>query len=265
MSWKNAVGYARDIAEKHGFGGDAYASKNEQDEDLPLGARIGGFLKLQKSPFIRAISEGSLIDMPTDAQSVIKAISRVKLNMSGSLYRYYLQTGDLNEKEIFLQVYVNEQGQVSEAIYCTQLTRLIPETDEDQQIFMGLAGYGLGDKRYSLWRFQLEELGFVESDLQAIFGIDDTIDYCRDAGDLEQEFLAPFTGSEIRLDDAVGRHGLQQQIYFMPYKRNVKSNTEYLFITTELIQSKNGDVGQREIHVDFMVGIPVELERLVIQ
>jgi hypothetical protein len=260
MSWKNAVNYAKDIADKHGFGSDA-----AQDEDLPLGARIGGFLRLQKSPFIRAISEGSLVDMPTDAQSIIKAISRVKLNLSGSLYRYYLQTGDVSEKEIFLQVYVNELGQVSEAIYCTQLTRLIPETDEDQQIFMGLAGYGLGDKRYSLWRFQLEELGYVESDLQVIFGDDETVDYYRDAGDVEQEFLAPFTGSEVRLDDAMGKQGLQQEIYFMPYKREVKGHTEYLFITTELVKSKNGDAGQHEIHVDFMVGIPVELERVVIQ
>jgi len=264
MSWKNAVNYtkniwAKDIAQKHGF------SNGDQDKDLPLGARIGGFIRMQKSPFIRAISEGSLIDMPTDAQSVIKAISRVKLNLSGSLYRYYLQTGDVNEKEIFLQVYVNPQGQVEEAIYCTQLTRLIPETDEDQQIFMGLAGYGLGDKNYSLWRFQLEELGFVESDLQVIFGVDDTIDYARDAGDTEQEFLEPFTGSEIRLDDALGQSGLQQKIYFMPYKRKVKENAEYLFITTELLESKNGDASQREIHVDFIVGIPVELERVVIQ
>lgn len=260
MGWKNAMSYAKDLAEKHGFGGEQH-----QDEDLPLGARIGGFLRLQKTPFIRAISEGSLIDMPTDAQSVIKAISRVKLNLSGSLYRYYLQKGDVNEKEIYLQVYVNELGEVSEAIYCTHLTRLIPESDEDQKIFMGLAGYGLGDKRYSLWRFQLEELGYVESDLQVIFGSDETIDYYRDAGDQDQEFLTPFTGSEVRLDDAIGQQGLQQEVYFMPYKREVKGNTEYLFITTELVKSKNGDTSQREIHVDFMVGIPVELERLVIQ
>lgn len=260
MSWKSAVGYAKEIAEKHGFGGD-----RQQDEDLPLGARIGGFLRLQKSPFIRAVSEGSLIDMPTDAQSIIKAISRVKLNLSGSLYRYYLQKGDAAEKEIYLQVYVDESGQVSEAIYCTQLTRLIPETEEDQQIFMGLAGYGLGDKRYSLWRSQLEELGYVESDLNVIFGSEESVDYRRDAGYEDQDFIAPFTGSEIRLDDSLGQQGLQQEIYFMPYKRKVKGHTEYLFITTELVKSKNGDANQSEIHVDFMVGIPVELERLVIQ
>ncbi len=260
MSWKNALNYAKDIADKHGFGG-----VREQDDDLPLGAKIGGFIRLQKSPFIRAISEGSLIDMPTDAQSVIKAISRVKLNMSGCLYRYYLQKGDASEKEIFLQVYVDELGQVSEAIFCTQLTRIIPETDEDQKIFMGLAGYGLGDKRYSLWRFQLEELNYAESDLQVIFGEDETIDYLRDAGDQTQDFMAPFTGSEVRLDDSIGQQGLQQEIYFMPYKREVKGNTEYLFITTELVKSKNGDASKREIHVDFMIGMPVDLERLVIQ
>jgi hypothetical protein len=258
MSWTNAVKYTKNIL------ANPIAEKN-QDDDLPLGARIGGFIRLQKSPFIRAISEGSLIDMPTDAQSIIKAISRVKLDLSGSLYRYYLQTGDANEKEIFLQVYVNDLGEVTEAIYCTQLTRIVPETNEDQQIFMGLAGYGLGDKSYSLWRFQLEELGFVESDLQVIFGGDETIDYLRDAGDTEQEFLAPFNGSEVRLDDALGQQGLRQQIYFMPYKRKVKENTEYLLITTELVESKNGDASQREIHVDFMIGIPVELERVVIQ
>lgn len=260
MSWKAAVNYAKDIAEKHGLGGD-----KAEDEDLPLGARIGGLIRLQKTPFIRAISEGALIDMPTDAQSIIKSISRVKLNLSGSLYRYYLQTGDAEGKEIFLQVYVNQQGEVAEAIYCTQLTRLIPETDEDQKIFMGLAGYGLGDKRYSLWRFQLEELGFAASDLNVIFGGEETIDFSRDAGDPSEDFIAPFVGTEIRLDDSLGRMGLQQEMYFMPYKRDVRGQVEYLLITTEIVKSRNGDTNQREIHVDFMIGIPVDLERLSIQ
>ena len=50
-----------------------------------------------------------------------------------------------------------------------------------------------------------------------------------------------------------------------PVKRQVKESTEYLLITTELVESKNGDASLREIHVDFMIGIPVELERVVIQ
>lgn len=260
MSWKSAVSYTRNVLEMRGIGGDV-----QQDEDLPLGARIGGVLKLQKSPFISAITNGSFIDMPTDAQSIIQAISRMNLNLSGSLYRYYLQTGEFGGKEVFLQVYVNQQGEVSEAIYCTQLTRLIPETEEDQQIYMGLSGYGLGDKNYTLWRFQMEELGYPEEDLYAAFYDEDAIDYRRDAGDPDQEFLAPFTGSETRLDDAKGEHGLKQEIYYMPYRREIKGNVEYLFITTELVQSKNGDTNKRDIHVDFMVGIPVDLARLQIQ
>ena len=82
MSWKTAVNYTRNVLEKRGISGDV-----QEDEDLPLGARIGGVLKLQKSPFITAITNGSFIEMPTDAQSIIQAISRVNLNLSGSLYR----------------------------------------------------------------------------------------------------------------------------------------------------------------------------------
>jgi hypothetical protein len=56
----------------------------------------------------------------------------------------------------------------------------------------------------------------------------------------------------------------------MPYRReisdwDIKGNVEYLLITTELVQSKNGDTSKREIHVDFMVGIPVDVERVLIQ
>lgn len=257
MSWKSAVSYTKSIWQK-----DEVVA---QDDNLPLGARIGGVLQLQTSPFIRAISAGSFVEMPTDSHRIIKAISRVKLNLSGQLYRYYLQTGDQDEKEIFLQLYVNTKGDVVEAVYCSQLTRLIPETEEDQRVYMGLDGYGLGDQHYSLWRFQLEDLGYAEADIYAAFGDDDEIEYQRDAGNPDQEFIAPFTGSEVRLDDAHGEHGLKQDIYFMPYRRNIKDITEYLFITTELVQSKNGDASQREIHVDFMVGIPLELERIQIQ
>jgi len=264
MSWKNAVNYTKSIWQKN----DVHA----QDDNLPLGARIGGMLQLQKSPFIRAISNGSFIEMPTDAQTIIKAISRVNLNLSGSLYRYYLQTGDGilqadngRDKEIFLQLYVNTQGEVTEAIYCSQLTRLIPESDEDQRLYMGVDGYGLGDQHYSLWRFQLEELGYGEADLYAAFGDDDEIEYQRDAGSSDQEFIAPFTGSEVRLDDAQGEQGLKQEIYFMPYRRTLKDTSEYLFIATEFVQSRNGDSSKREIHVDFMVGIAVDLERILVQ
>jgi len=271
MGWKDALHYVKGAAEKKGF----LDSHTEQDLHLPLGARIGGLIQLQKTPFIRAISNGSFIEMPTDAQSIIKAISRVNLNISGNVYRYYLALndglalGDGGAKEIFLQVYVNQQGEIGDIIYCSQLTRIIPETEEDQQLFMGLSGHGLGDVNYCLWREQLAELGYGTADLRAAFGDEEAIEYWRDAGDPEQEFVQPFKGSETRLDDAQGIHGLKQEIYYMPYRRQLKDDVteslEYLFITTEIVQSQNGDSSKREIHVDFMVGIPVELERIVIQ
>lgn len=272
MSWKNAVSYAQGIAAKYTSSGSDY-----RDEILPLGARIGGVLQLQKSPFIRAITNGSLIEMPADAQTLIKAISHVKLNMSGSLYRFYVQTGDglyigrEQNREIFLQVYVNQQGDISEAVYCTQLTRIIPETEEDQQLFMGLTGYGLGDKRYSLSRFQMEALGYSKVDINNAFGAGDTLEYQRDAGAPLDEFMPPFVGTETRLDDAFGKQGLQREIYFMPYRRALNTSidtemaTEYLLITTELLQNRDGDASKRAIHVDFMVGIPFELDCIRIQ
>jgi hypothetical protein len=52
----------------------------------------------------------------------------------------------------------------------------------------------------------------------------------------------------------------------MPYARQLGDGSkEYLLITTEIVQSVNGDARKRGIHVDFVVGIPVEQERLVIQ
>lgn len=264
MGWKDAFQYAKGITEKKGAGGQA-----QQDLHLPLGARIGGIIQLQKTPFIHAISNGSFIEMPTDSQNIIKAISRVNLALSGSIYRYYLVVGDGGKKEIFLQVYSDTEGEVKDVIYCSQLTRIIPETEEDQNVFMGLSGYGLGDRSYCLWREQLAELGYAEADLRAAFGSEESIEYWRDAGDPEQEFVQPFVGSETRLDDAQGMHGIKQEIYYMPYQREIKGreengNVEYLFITTEIVQSQNGDNSKRQIHVDFMVGIPVDLERVTI-
>ena len=266
MGWKDALQYVKGAAEKKGFLDESV----QQDLGLPLGARIGGIIQLQKTPFIRAISNGSFIEMPVDSQNIIKAISCVNLNISGKVYRYYLALGDAGQKEIFLQIYVNAQGEIGDIVYCSQLTRIIPETEEDQQLFMGLSGYGLGDRSYCLWREQLAELGYGEADLRAAFGDEEAIEYWRDAGDPEQEFIQPFIGSETRLDDAQGINGLKQEIYYMPYRREINTqegggSLEYLFITTEIVKSQNGDSSKRDIHVDFMVGIPVELERVVIQ
>jgi len=206
-----------------------------------------------------------LITVPDDADTLIRAISRVNLDMSGQLYRYFLHTGDDDAQEKYLQVLQDAHGNVAEILYCTQLTRVIPESADDQDAFMGLSGAGLGDKSYTLWRDQLRDLGVGDADLDIVCGDNDRIDYRRDVGDPTQDFVAPFTGIEMRVDDANGEHGLEQNLYFMPYVRELESGREYLLITTEIVKSRDGDASRRSIHVDFMIGIPLEAERVLIQ
>lgn len=262
MGWKDAFDYMRGVAAKQGVS----AQQRREDEGLPLGARIGSLVTLQQSPFIRANGSGSLISVPRDAGAQVLAVSQIKLDMAGGLYRYYLAKGDIDAREKFLQVYRDGQGQVAELMYCTQLARVVPETAEDQDAYTGVSGSGLGDKSYTLWREQLGDIGLDSSELDLVFGDSDHIDYFRDAGDADAAFVAPFTGNEIRIDDASGKQGLKQQMYFMPYVRELKDGShEYLLITTEIIASVDGDASRRGIHVDFVIGIPLEQERVVIQ
>ena len=261
MGWKDAFDYMRSVAGKHGVSADV----EREDGGLPLGARIGSLVTLQQTPFIRATTNGSLIVPPGPADSTIVAVSKLKLNMAGGLFRFYLATGDVDAKEKFLQVFCNANNEIVEIMYCSQLARVIPETAEDQDAYTGQAGAGLGDKSYTLWREQLADT-LDEADLQLAFGTADRLDYGRDAGDASDDFITPFHGSETRIDDASGATGLQQEMYFMPYSRLLSGGgSEHLLITTEIVNSVNGDTSRRGIHVDFVIGIPLEFERVVIQ
>jgi hypothetical protein len=261
MGWKDAFGYIRNAAMKQG------AVQAPEDQNLPLNARIGSMVTIQQGPLLRANTAGSLIALPQASDFRILAISRLKLNLSGKVYRYYLDKGDDQADEKFLQVYVDAQGNVAEVLYCTQLARVVPETVEDQEAYTGERGYGLGDRSYTLWRGQLGDYGLDAQDLDLVFGADEGIDYQRDAGDPHAEWVQPYQGGETRIDDAAGGAGLQQDVYFMPYVRELRGNAgpEFLLITTEIIRSVNGDSSKRGIHVDFVIGIPVEQERIVIQ
>jgi hypothetical protein len=263
MAWSDAYNYLRNGAARlTGAGADAPRT----DADLPLGARIGSVVSMQQSSLLRAAAAGSLISLPDANDTRIVAVSQIRLQQAGGLYRYYLDTGDLDGQEKFLQVYQNAAGEVSEIMYCTQLARVIPETAEDQEAYMGVSGAGLGDRSYTLWRAQLNDIGLDEADLDLVFGVGEGVDYWRDAGDQNLAFVKPFAGTETRLDDASGRLGLRQDMYFMPYRRQLRSGSdEYLLITTEIISSVNGDASKRGIHVDFVIGIPVEQQRIVIQ
>lgn len=256
MGWNEAMQYLR---------AGMVREPQRADLDLPLGARIGSVVTLQQSPLLRAAADGALITPPEARETRIVAVSQLRLRQSGGLYRYYLSTGDADGNEKFLQVYQDPQGQVAEVLYCTQLARVIPQTAEDQDAFMGSKGAGLGDRSYTLWRSQMGGLR-DEADLDHVFGHDHGLDFWRDAGDPHTDFIPPFEGSEVRLDDALGQRGLRQSLYYMPYVRALRGGgQEYLLITTEIVHSVNGDASKRGIHVDFVVGIPLELERIAIQ
>lgn len=264
MSWKTAFQYAKGVAANHGV--DCAKKEERADNGLPLGARIGGVFTMQMSPLIRANAGGSLVKLPTNSDTVIQAISRIRLNLDGKLHRFYLEKGDDYGSETFIQVYSNAKGEIAELLYCTHLTRFIPETEEDQSAFTGSNGTGLGQQYYSLWREQIASLGVDELTLSTVFGDGEEIKYLRDIGDSSQEFISPLTGTETRIDDSFGEHGLKQQIYFMPYARALATGgQEYLVITTEIVESRDGDASKRSIHVDFMIGIPLEPERVSVQ
>lgn len=260
MGWKDVFSYTKALAANQGVGATVHA-----DDHLPLGARIGSLVQLQVSPIIRAQAGGSLIAMPAPGDTRVLAASHIKLEPATALFRLYLVTGDTQADEKFLQVFSNDDGSVAEILYCTQLARVIPETADDQDAYTGVAGYGLGDASYTLWRDQLADT-LSAADLANAFGENDHIAYARDAGGRDAAFVQPFTGREIRIDDAAGMKGLQQQLYFMPYVRELTGGgREYLLITTEIIESVDGDASKRGIHVDFVIGIPLEQERITVQ
>jgi len=260
MAWKDVFSYVRGIAGKQGVTNDARV-----DDKLPMGARIGSLVQLQRSPLIRAQANGSLIAMPADGDTRVLAISQIRLEPDAGLFRLYLATGDADAKEKFLQVFSADDGAVAEILYCTQLARVIPESADDQDAYTGVAGYGLGDPSYTLWREQLADM-LDAATLATVFGDADRLEYTRDAGHGNPDFVAPFTGRETRIDDAGGVRGLRQQLYFMPYVRTLADGSrEYLLISTEIIESVDGDSGRRGIHVDFVIGIPLEPERVVVQ
>ena len=260
MGWKDVFSYTKALAAKEGVGATVRA-----DDHLPLGARIGSLVQMQVSPIIRAQSGGSLIAMPDAADTRVLAVSQIKLEPATALFRLYLVTGDAKADEKFLQVFSNDDGSVAEILYCTQLARVIPETADDQDAYTGVAGYGLGDASYTLWRDQLADT-LSSADLANAFGENDHIAYARDAGGSTAAFVQPFTGREIRIDDAAGMKGIKQQLYFMPYVRQLNGGgREYLLITTEIVESVDGDASKRGIHVDFVIGIPIEAERITVQ
>jgi hypothetical protein len=61
-------------------------------------------------------------------------------------------------------------------------------------------------------------------------------------------------------------HGLRQEMYFMPYVRELAGGGQRISADHHRDHRKrDGDASKRGIHVDFVIGIPVEQQRIVIQ
>ena len=78
MPWTSALRYAK------AHFALASGAEAQADAAAPLGARVGGLLRYQRAPLIRARAAGSLFDMPAQEQDVVRAISHVRLDLSGS-------------------------------------------------------------------------------------------------------------------------------------------------------------------------------------
>ena len=258
MSWTTAIGRAR------AFLGKGKPAERE-DAGLPLGGQIGSLVKFRVSSFLRAA--GSLVPMPEDGQQV-QSISRLRVDIQGTVHRYYLERGDGGRgNERFLQVYTDVTGAVTELVYFTRLLRLYPTSPEEQSAYLGEDGRGLGEVSFSLSCGQLETLDLDPQVLAAAMPQPDggDVPYIRAAGPADAHHVQPFRGLENRIDDTQGIHGLRQEVVFMPYERTLAGGArEQLLISTEILKDQDGQA-QREIHVDFMVGLVLTSADVTIQ
>lgn len=258
MSWTSALNYAKAIT-------TGYTADPERvDLGLPMNARIGSLMKFQLAPFLRASTAGGLGGLPERTDGLICSIGRVDLPLDGKVHRFYTARGDdPKSPETFLQVYTDHEGQIAETLHCTRIASIVPESKEDLDCFTGEGGAGLGQTTFSLYRSQLAEQGVNERVLNGAFPAgQEAIEYTRDAGGAA-DYVAPFNGAETRVDDARGETGLKRTVWYMPYVRSLANgDRECLLVTTEVQQERDGR-DRREIHVNFCIGVPLEIERVV--
>jgi hypothetical protein len=231
-----------------------------QDTNLPLGGRIGGYMKVNGSSIFTAETLGSFVAAPSIGEVKIAAISRVRLQgwpEELGLFRYYLATGDGTDKERYIQV-MTRKGKAEEVVYFTSFAKLYPDTAETLKYYSGELGNdeGLGGREWAFTRDDLKGL-LSESQFASIPQGQTEVVWQRAIGDAE--YVRPVHGFENRIDDAVGDKGLRQEVFCMPYQRVLEGGlVEHLFIELEVVKSHDGKK-EDDVHVDFMVGIPLSI------
>lgn len=227
-----------------------------QDTKLPYGAKFGSLLSLPLASYVSL--SNSLIKLPDQAQLTVDSISRLEVEglTNAKIYRFYTNKGSaLEDKDqSFLQLLlVNDE--VAQATYYKQLLRLIPATAEEQEPYLG-RGYGLGDIYYHLGRDLLLDSYLSPALFEKVLKGKETLEYFRDAP-TDVEYIAPYRATEFRLDDARGYTGMDQEIRFMPYWREVDGGKEMLTINFEKVRTING-IPQQALHVDFHLGLQLD-------
>jgi Protein of unknown function (DUF2491) len=255
MSFKDAFKYATNILKQ---------DEQPQSTPIPMQAKVGSLLRIEQTPFIRAQTGGSIVATPNElTEDIIQAIGRVKLGGVGDLYRFFIATQENQECDKFLQIFQNPQSEIVELNYFSTLTRIIPNEDE-QAIFTGRNGVGLGELEYKLHREQLTSFGIAESTINSAVDADGFIAYKRE-GSTAIDFVAPTHSKETRIEDVDGVNGLSQELFFTSYSRQTNFGKEILLIETHIINSEDGDSTKRSIYVDFYIGIPIEAHRIKLQ
>jgi len=227
------------------------------DAKTPLNARAGtGMIEFNISPFLSAQASGSLIQPPAVKICAIRAISRFKApHLTNHVHRYYLETRG-EGREPFLQVMTTPDGDIVELMYYSSLFRLNPQSMEEIYLFSDKNPNGLGTREYSLLKDQLGASGI--QDLGSIFPDGaDKLTYLRADGS-DAPSRPAIRGTESRIDDASGEHGLMQTVHYMPYTRSIGDSKEYLLISTGIENSKDGDGSTSDYYVDFMIGVIID-------
>ncbi len=251
MNWTTTLRYAR-----------AHLGRPQHaDDGAP--ARIGSLLHWASAPLLRAGAGGALIDPALAADGVVGAISHLRLELDGALWRLHLAPdGDAAAAPRCLQLLLDDKQRVREAMLCQQLAAFVPDADE-VAVFRGDSGRGLGTQDYTLWRDDTGAL--TPARVAAAFGDQDHLDYARDVNP-DAVFVAPLQAFETRIDDAEGRRGRQGRVWLMPYARALSGGgTEYLLPQMAAYDSIDGDSTRRRACVEIWLALPLEPDRVDIQ
>jgi hypothetical protein len=225
---------------------------------LPFKAKVGSFMGIQKLPFIRAQTCDSLVEAPGEGEDRIVAISQMPIG-EDRVVRYFLQTEETSDCPKFVQFFQTKAGEVQEAHYYAMLTTFVPTSTEEQALFTGRNGEGLGQLDYSLSK---EQLSFLPEEVKVrVFGEKEDLAYIRNVGG-QETFVAPFEANETRVEDNEGNNGLHQLVYFTPYVRQLSDGTdEHLLICTNIVSDEDG-FAKRKIEVRCYVGMAMDIARI---